>query len=895
MAKKLATYRAKRDFTRTDEPQGEARIASSPYLRFVIQKHAARRLHYDLRLELGGVFKSWAVTRGPSLDPADKRLAVEVEDHPLDYGDFEGTIPQGEYGGGTVMIWDRGFWAPDGLEVTDAKGIERALRKGELKFVLAGEKLKGGFVLVRLKRDKTGSKRSNWLLIKHRDEHVREGVDAAALDGDDRSVASGRSMDTIAAGQGRTPKPFIADAEHASDAVWSQAGKSDPPIKVRGAARARGKKPNMGARRKSASALPDFIPPQLCKSLSRPPDGAGWVHEAKLDGYRIQARIENGTARLRTRSGLDWTHRFSGLATAAAALPDSIIDGEICALDRDGVPDFAALQAALSDGKTDGLVYFVFDLIAHDGEDVRALPLSDRKARLQALVRTAGFAPTAPIRYVEHLETPGEAVLKSACRMSLEGIVSKKLDAPYRSGRGDMWCKAKCRGGHEVVIGGWSGTARNLRSLLAGVWREGRLIYVGRVGTGFDGRTSRMLLSQLIPLKTSERPFEGKDAPRKGADWTWVEPELVAEIEFAGWTGSGMIRQAAFKGLREDKAAREVAADAPVASAPSPVPAPAPARGAARRRTVHPDGPNGGQAIVRGVVISKPDKVLWPATGSSPSYTKLDLAQYVEAVGPLLVEHIRGRPCSVVRAPEGIEGETFFQRHAMKGVSSLVTLTKASGDRQPYQQFDSVEALIAMAQVAAVELHPWNCAPFAPEVPGRLVLDLDPGPDVAFDEVVRAAKEMKERLEAVGLVAFCKTSGGKGLHVVTPLEAGKKQTLGWPEAKAFAQALCTQMAADSPDRYLVKMTKKLRHGRIFLDYLRNDRMATAVAVLSPRARPGATVSMPLSWPQVRAGLDPGRYTMRTAPGLLARGTAWADYDRAARPLKDAIAKLVGGG
>ena len=888
MARKLATYRAKRDFARTDEPEGEARVAPSPYLRFVIQKHDARRLHYDLRLELGGVFKSWAVTRGPSLDPADKRLAVEVEDHPLDYGDFEGTIPQGEYGGGTVMIWDRGFWAPEGLEAAGLPGIERALGKGELKLVLAGEKLKGGFVLVKLKPDKTGSKRANWLLIKHRDEHEREGIDAMALEHDDRSVASKRSMDTIAAGKGAKPKPFMTGAAHASGAVWSQAAGSIPPAGRHN--RRRATKPNAGSRRKPA-LLPDFIEPQLCKSLSRPPNGPGWVHEAKLDGYRIQARIENGAARLRTRNGLDWTHRFKAIAKAAARLPDGVVDGEIVALDRDGVPDFAALQAALSDARTDALVYFVFDLPVSAGEDLRGRPLTERKARLAALVREAGFKATAPIRYVEHLDTPGDAVLKSACRMSLEGIVSKRADAPYRSGRGDTWCKAKCRGGHEVVIGGWSGSSRNLRSLLAGVWRDGRLIYVGRVGTGFDARTSRAVLAKLAPLTTSVRPFAGTDAPRKGADWTWVEPELVAEIEFAGWTGAGMIRQAAFKGLREDKPAREVAADEPVASAPSPLPAPATSAG--KRVAAPSGGADGSRAIVRGVVVSKPHKALWPASGDAGPVTKHDLATYLEAVGPHLLEHIKGRPCSVIRAPDGIEGETFFQRHAMKGVSSLVTLTKVAGDRQPYQQFDNIDALIAMAQVAAVELHPWNCAAFAPEIPGRLVLDLDPGPGVAFDEVVRAAKEMKDRLEAVGLVAFCKTSGGKGLHVVTPLEIDRDRAPGWPQAKAFAQTLCTQMAADSPDRYLVSMAKKLRQGRIFLDYLRNDRMATAVAVLSPRARPGATVSMPLSWSQVRAGLDPSRYSTRTAPALLSRGKAWADYAKATRPLEDAIAKLLG--
>jgi bifunctional non-homologous end joining protein LigD len=848
------------------------------YPRFVIQKHAASRLHYDLRLEVDGVFKSWAVTKGPSLDPGDRRLAVEVEDHPLDYGDFEGTIPQGEYGGGTVMLWDRGFWAPD-----EGGHPERGLRKGDLKFTLAGEKLQGSWVLVRMRhdRERDRSNRNNWLLIKHRDGREREGGEPV----EDRSVASGRTMEEIAAGKGRRPKPFmLAGKAAASDAVWhsNREAKSDKSSFLKPIQQP---KPHSAPQKQTRSKMPQFIAPQLCRRVSRPPVGADWVHEIKLDGYRMQLRVAGGEAVLRTRKGLDWTSDFAAIADAAGALDDCIIDGEVVALDHHGAPDFAALQTALSEGRPKDLTYFAFDVLYAQGEDLRRLPLTDRKTRLQHLLSRSSRASKV-IKYVEHLAEPGEAVLQSACRLNLEGIISKCATAPYRSGRTDTWLKAKCRGGQEVVIGGWSGSSRNLRSLLVGVYRGDHLVHTGRVGTGFNKNNASGLLTKLVALSIHKNPFAGKGAARRAKDVTWVQPKLIAEIEFAGWTGDGMVRQAAFKGLREDKSAKEVRAEEAVP--PEELEATAPEK--LKARTPHRAKPQ--DNVVLGTVISNPDKLLWPAEAKLEGYSKINLARYLEEVGPWMIEHLKGRPCSIIRTPDGIVSERFFQRHAMLGMSNLISLVKVEGDKKPYVQIDRVEGLIAAAQIAAVEYHPWNNQPGHPAIPGRLVFDLDPAPDLPFETVIDAAKEMKARLEKLGLVTFCKTTGGKGLHVVTPLTVEEGDGLRWKEAKAFAQAVCSQMASDSPNRYLIVMTKKLRTGRIFLDYLRNDRTATAVAPLSPRARPGAPVSMPLKWNQVKSGLDPQRFTMRTAWTLLKKSKPWQDYFDGERPLKEAIERLV---
>jgi len=841
MRGELKTYQAKRRFEQTPEPKGAQRAGEKDARRFVIQRHAATRLHYDFRIEADGVLKSWAVTKAPSRDPAIKRLAVEVEDHPLDYGDFEGTIPAGNYGAGTVQLWDVGSWEPQEAD------LEAAWARGQIKMILHGERLKGKWALIRLKSDRgKPSKRNNWLLLKEKDEHAVAG-EGDALAQIDASVTTGRSLAQIAEG----------------DAQWT----SSKPTRRKAPHKPAPSKATSKAKRPHA-----FVPIQLCKAVDHPPSATGWAHEIKFDGYRLQIGIGGGQAVLRTRKGLDWSDRFPELATDAAGWPDAVIDGELCALDDDHMPDFSALQAAISEGETDRLVYFAFDLLFEGAEDLRKLPLSHRKARLQAYIDRLGAKKAARLRYVEHFASTGQAVLESACRMHLEGVISKKLDAPYHAGRSSSWVKSKCRGRDEVVIGGWSSEGGSrFRSLLVGVREKGGMKYLGRVGTGFGETATRLLMPALKAEAADKSPFVGPGAPKGGKDIHWVKPRLVAEIEHGGYTESGALRHAAFKGLRDDKTAEDVT-DAPQA----------PAAPQAPRKN--------GKVSVAGVAISSPDKVLWPGAGGRPPITKADLARYYEAAAERLLAHVADRPVSIIRAPDGIEGETFFQRHAMAGSNPRLKLIDVKA-RTPYVAVVDVGGLAAVAQSGGLELHPWGCKPGDPETPDQITFDLDPDEGLDFDDVIAAALVVRAKLEALGLNPFVKTTGGKGLHLVVPIRADGRSRVTWDQNKGFAKAVSEAIKVEAPGRFTTTLAKKARGGKIFIDYLRNGRMATAVAPWSPRARPGAGIAFPLSWEQVTPGLNPADYNLWVWPELLQRPDAWSGFRDSAVSLRPALRKM----
>lgn len=629
--------------------------------------------------------------------------------------------------------------------------------------------------------------------------------------------------------------------------------------------------------------------PQLCRLVDHPPVGAVWVHEIKFDGYRLQLRVEHGRAVLRTRKALDWTDRFPEIAQDARGFPDCLMDGEICALDGNGVPNFAALQQALSDGKTGDLIFFAFDLLFLDGEDLRPLPLEERKSHLAALLNRSA-APR--FRYVEHFDTSGETFLETACRAHLEGIVSKRRDAPYRSGRGDIWTKEKCRGGQEVVIGGWWGGPTKLRSILAGSFDGDEFVYRGRIGTGFNSENSGPLLQALNRIKRAKMPFTAGIKPPRAKEITWVEPRLVAEVEYATLTRDGVLRQASFKALREDKSARSVVLEVPTKvqeaeERSEPEAEPPRQKVAARRVTPRPD--NGNE--IAGVVISSPDKVLWPATATTPALTKLDLARYYAEVAPRMLPHIIDRPLSMVRSPDGITGQQFFQRHVLAGVKHLKPV-RVAGEKLPFHAISDVEGLVALAQAAVVEIHPWGCRPNEPEIPEILIFDLDPDPAVPFARVVEGAKEMRAVLQSCGMTPFVKTTGGKGIHVVTAITGPAKRPPTWDEAKEFARAAAETLAATAPDRYVTNMAKRHRNGKIFIDFFRNGRMATAVAPWSTRGRPGANIATPLSWNQLRSSLDPSTYNLADIDAVLKLKDPWKDLAASAVPLEDARRRLT---
>ncbi|RUW31062.1 MULTISPECIES: DNA ligase D [unclassified Mesorhizobium] len=833
----LEQYHAKRDFRKTAEPAGKVgrHKKSGAGGIFVVQKHAATRLHYDFRLEHDGVLWSWAVTRGPSLDPHEKRLAVHVEDHPIDYASFEGTIPKGEYGGGSVIVWDDGRWVPEG---DPAEGM----KKGHIDFELEGHKLHGRWHLVRLK-PRPGEKRDNWLLIKSDDAAARPGEDV--LKDEPQSVRSGLTIEEV--GQGKSAKGEKPKVWHSN-------------------------KPAAGKAKAGHAKRLEFIEPQLATLEKNAPSGDDWLHEVKFDGYRMQAQIAGSDVRLLTRAGLDWTKKFEGPVTAALAglkCRDAIIDGEIVVLADSGVSSFPLLQADLSARRADRFIYYVFDLMRLDGEDLRREPLVERK---QALAELLGEQPEdSALRFSDHFSEPGKVILQHVCRMGLEGVVSKRADAPYRSGRGLTWVKSKCTLRQEFVIGGYlpsDKTGRGLRSLLVGYHEGGKLHYAGRVGTGFSGKVMAGLKKKLDGLEAKESPFSM--AVPKGKGLTWVRPELVGEVEFRSWTSDRIIRHASFQGLREDKPAEEVMQEKPKqadgkaeAKSGSGKTAPKPSAGTA----------------MTSIKLSHPDKLLWP----DEKVSKQDLLDHYALVWPRMEAFVVDRPLALVRAPDGIHGQRFFQKHASPGMSDKIARMKDPTDGEEILFIRDFDGLAALVQYGVVEVHIWGSTVDELEKPDQIIFDLDPDEGVDVKRVREAALDIHKRLDELSLPNLVKTSGGKGYHVLVPL----KPSADWDEVKDFAHDFARALEQASPDRYTATLSKKARTGKIFVDYLRNGRGSTTVAPYSSRAKKGATVSMPVTWPELEKGLAPNAFPLGDATTLseLKKADPWADFFRLGKVLK----------
>ncbi|NIJ65525.1 bifunctional non-homologous end joining protein LigD [Sphingomonas leidyi] len=785
----LGRYNARRDFAKTAEPAGKPARAGGH--RFVVQKHDATRLHWDFRLEMDGVLKSWAVTRGPSLDPAEKRLAVRTEDHPLAYADFEGTIPEGEYGGGTVMLWDDGTWAPvDGKSGKD-------LAKGHLHFTLDGQRMKGEWLLIRLK-PRGREKAENWLLRKLDDRFA--GATDALVETGLTSVKTGRTMQEIDEGA----------------------------------------KPSSPAKKKAGGRNPKFRKPQLATLVDSVPAGNQWLHEVKYDGYRALLSLGDKGPRIYTRTGLDWTDRFPGIAEAAASLPGpALIDGEIVAF-KGGRPDFSTLQEVLSRGDGEGLTMFAFDLLEADGEDLAKRPQLARKERLRALLE--GADPR--IRFSEHVLGSGEKLFEAMCREGYEGVASKRADAPYRGARTKAWRKTKCLRRQEFVILGWlpsSARGRGFRSLLLGTNGPDGLAYAGKVGTGFGMAALRDLRERLDRIAVQDPAAEVPRAEGRGAHW--VKPELVAEIAFGEFTADNVVRHASFLGLREDKPAWQVVAEKPVAA-----PAPLESR----------------------VAISSRERVIFPGDG----LTKGDLADYYLAVAPILLPWLAGRPVSLVRCPQGRGRACFFQKHDAGSFGEHVhhvDVREKDGSIEPYLHVDDADGIMACVQMGTIEFHGWGSLVADIEKPDRLVFDLDPDEGLDWADVRKAAADLKERLAELGLTSWPMLSGGKGVHVVVPL-APKAE---WPEAKSFCERFARALAEAEPDRFTANLKKVHRKGRIFIDYLRNQRGSTAVLPYVVRAREGAPVAAPVGWSELRDIDGPGHFTLRDRAALIERATGRA--------------------
>lgn len=817
----ISTYRAKRDFAKTAEPAPMEPQSKSGAPIFVVQKHQAHRagLHWDFRLEHDGVLWSWAVRKGPSLDPADKRIAAHVEDHPLDYANFEGTIPDGQYGAGKVELWDRGTW--QALD-DPAAGMKR----GELRFLLDGQRLHGRFTLVKLKpRSGQRSQQDNWLLIKGHDDNERSGVDAPTL-------------------EQQTPAP-------------ASVRKKRDKAPAKGAVRAK---------------LPQRQAPQLASVVENAPEGDDWVTEIKFDGYRLLCWLDHGKVRVQTRNGLDWTDRLPAVVNAVGRLraDTALVDGELVAMDKAGVSSFPKLQAALSAGKDNTLNLCLFDLLHLDGWDLRACHLLDRKQLLSGLHDWRGM-----LRYSDHQVGNAQDMHSNACRMGLEGIICKQAAGKYHEGRGHGWLKVKCRGREELIVLGWTapgGSRSGLGSLHLGYYDQKRMLhYAGGVGSGFsDDELARLSerLAQLGADPPRDLIVAGDPLPKT---INWVRPELVAEIEFATWSGSGRVRQASYLGLREDKSASEVVRDPadpeserktlhpgpgdPTARSRGPVVAVPPRR---RSAIVSARAPKQRGVTVGRIALSHPDRELWP------NITKQQLAEYWRGMADHALADIGHRPLAIVRCPEGVAGQHFFQKHGHGTLPSAIRQGEADG--QPYLAIDDADGLIAMAQISAIELHAWGASEADPLKPDRMVFDLDPGAGVAFSDVVKAARDMRDRLQRLGLESFCRTTGGKGLHVVVPLEPVAE----WAVVKPFCRAFAETLSQEEPERFLSTVKKADREGRILIDWLRNGLGATAIASFSPRAREGATVATPVTWDEVTGKLDPAKFTLRTVPDRLAR-------------------------
>lgn len=840
----LAPYKEKRDFTRTREPEGK--VGKGGDNSFVVQKHDATRLHWDFRLEVDGVLKSWAVTKGPSLDPADRRLAVRTEDHPLDYGDFEGLIPRGEYGGGTVMLWDRGTWEPvKGKSADD-------LAQGHLHFRLHGERMKGEWLLVRMK-GRPGEKRENWLLRKIEDAEAREG--GALVERALTSVLTGRSMAQIAADKAGAQS--LAGASGKDFAAKMAAARRHNARAGAGAGAGAGRAAAGTGKRRRAATLPGFAAPQLATLVDAVPTGNDWLHEIKFDGYRALIAVAGKAVRIFTRNGLDWTDKFGPLVREIAALdlPPALIDGEIIVFGPDGNPSFAALQNVLKRGHgqqeegTD-FHYFAFDLMSLDGVDLRPLPLIERKDRLEALLQRAG----APIHVADHVIGAGEKLYRSMCGAGQEGIISKRVDAPYRTGRGRNWVKVKCTRRQEFILIGWlpsTAKGRPFRSLLL-AQREGKaLVYKGKVGTGFDSDMLDQIAAAMRPLAVDKPPADVPATDARGA--RWISPRLVAEVAFAEFTGDGRVRHGSFLGLREDKPARSVRPE-------QPEPAPQPESG---------------------VAISHRDRVLFPESGQ----TKGDLADYYLCLAPLMLPFAANRPISLVRCPQGRARKCFFQRHDSGSFGPhvhQVPVREKDGSVEDYIYIADMAGLLACVQMGTIEFHGWGSRADALEQPDRMIFDLDPDEGLGFDEVKRAARDIRARLEEIGLVSFAMLSGGKGVHVVVPLSPGH----GWDVHKDFARRFAEALSMAEPDRFTATMSKARRKGRIFIDWLRNQRGSTAVLPYSARARAGAPVAVPIDWNELDDMRDAHPFGIDDAARLVERAEMLRGWGFAAQILPD---------